>query len=316
MNANKTKPKVAFMGTPEFATHSLQALLDSGYPVVAVITKPDKPKGRGLNLVCSPVKQLAIDHGLNILQPPKITDEVLDVLRKLSVEIIVVSAFGQILKKEAIALPPFGCINVHPSLLPKYRGAAPINWTLINGETTTGVTIMRMDTGVDTGDIIIQREEKIIADEDAGSLQMRLAKNGAQLLLKALASVIDGEATYKKQDDSSTTYAPRIVKNDCAIDWNRSAEQIVNFVRGLSPLPTAYTVLDGKVLKIYSAKAVVTSHSGQIGSIWAMTDEGLPIAVTDGFVYLQEIQQESKKRMSIIEFIRGHTIRSTRIDGY
>ena len=307
------RPKIAFMGTPDFSVHSLQALIDSGYPIVAVITQPDKPKGRGQSVLPPPVKILAQTNGLNVIQPVKITPEVVETLRGLGVQAIVISAFGQILKDDILSLPPLGCINIHPSLLPKYRGAAPINWSVIRGETTTGVTIMRMDAGVDTGDIILQREEQIAERENAGSLQMRLAMRGSQLLLEALELVVRGEATYTKQDERSATYAPRITKEDTKIDWEQSGRDIENLIRGLSPSPCAYSLLDGKVFKLYQAFAVSAEHNQPTGTIGTVTSDGLPVAVRDGFVYLQDIQMESKKRMPATKFLSGYKIRSANI---
>jgi len=303
------KSRLLFMGTPEFAVPSLKILIDAGYPVVGVVTQPDKPKGRGQRLQPSPVKGLAEEHGLLVLQPERVREETfLQIFRGLNPDLVVVAAFGQILPGEILERPKRGCVNVHPSLLPKYRGAAPLNWTLIRGEKTTGVTIMMMDAGVDTGDIILQEETSVGAGETCDGLHDRLSMMGADLLLKAIEQMEAGTAIRKPQDHQQATYAPRLKKEDGRIDWGRDAFEIVNFIRGLSSTPGAYTSLAGKVLKIFRAEAeagLVAEAAGQIGSA---TMKGLPVTTGNGCVYIQELQLEGKNRMTSQDFLRGYRL--------
>jgi len=303
------KTTILFMGTPEFALPSLEELIKNDYPVVAVVTQPDRPRGRGKQLVAPPVKVAAASYNIPVLQPARIKDpSFLETLKRISPDMIVVAAFGQILPKAVLDFPPLGCINVHPSLLPKYRGAAPINWALIQGETRTGVTIMYMDEGLDTGDILLQEETPISPDETFGHLHDRLSTLGAVLLLKAVQLLESGQEPRKPQGNSQSSYAPMLKKEDGMIRWNEEVSTIVNRIRGLSPTPAAYTFLDGKSLKIFAAAGSEQSISGQPGQLGTLTDQGLQVTAGNGYVYLKDIQMENRKRMNISDFLRGYKL--------
>jgi len=301
------KPRILFMGTPEFAVPSLELLVEKDWPLIGVVTQPDRPKGRGQHLVASPVKDAAERHGLTVYQPEKVrAPEFLEIFHGLAPDMVVLVAFGQILPKDIIDSPPLGCINVHPSLLPRYRGAAPMNWALIRGETKTGVSIMRMDEGVDSGDILIQEEIDLQQEETYDRLHDRLAVLGAQCLLRALEGLAAGTVQRTPQDHSQATLAPRLKKEDGQIRWEAPARQIAHFVAGLSSVPGAYTFLDGKVLKIYSAEAEETPMCcDPPGTIVGTEPKGLKIAAGGGYVYLKDVQLQSKKRMPITDFLRG-----------
>ncbi|MCX5845392.1 MAG: methionyl-tRNA formyltransferase [Deltaproteobacteria bacterium] len=304
-----SKPKIVFMGTPEFAVPSLESLLRHDYPIVGVVTQPDRPKGRGQHLLPSPVKVFAQSHHLPVLQPERVRNsEFIELFRQLAPDLVVVAAFGQKLPGEILQTPKMGCINVHPSLLPKYRGAAPINWTLIRGETKTGVTIMMIDEGLDTGDILTQQETMIDPDETFGELHDRLADIGASLLLKTIEMILSGTVKQSPQDASGATYAPRLKKEDGLIRWDADIHQTVNLIRGLSPAPCAYTFFKGKMLKIFSAQGEEIPVTETPGTVGRETEKGLPLAAKDGYVYLKGIQLENKKRMSVHDFLRGFHI--------
>jgi methionyl-tRNA formyltransferase len=302
------KPKILFLGTPEFAVPSLDMLVRGGYPVIGVVTQPARPKGRGRKVVPPPVKVCAEKAHIAVFQPARVRDaEFVDMARLLAPDMVVLAAFGQILPKELIDLPPLGCLNVHPSLLPKYRGAAPINWTLIHGEEKTGVTIMRMDEGVDTGDILLQEETAIEPDEVFDTLHDRLAGTGAALLLRAAEGAAEGTLAPVPQPRTGATYAPRLTKQSGHIDWRCPARDIVNLIRGLSSHPGAYAFWQDKMLKIYYAVPGPQSSGEKLpGTIGGLMEAGLQVTAGDGHVYLQEVQLEGKKRMFIDEFLRGH----------
>lgn len=301
-----TRPRIVFMGTPEFAVPSLEVLVRNRYPVVAVVTQPDRPRGRGKQTASPPVKAFAETQGLALLQPERVRDPAfLETFRDLAPDLVAVAAFGQILPGGMLDLPTLGCINVHPSLLPKYRGAAPLNWTLIRGETRTGVTIMRMDEGMDSGDILLQEETPVGPGETFGELHDRLARMGAELLLKTVRTIEDGTVRRTPQDHGLATFAPRLKKEDGLIDWSRSAEDIVRLVRGLSPSPCAYTLLQGKTLRIFSAAGREAPVDLDPGTTGAATGEGLPVAAGDGIVFLRDVQMEGRKRMPVADFLRG-----------
>ena len=294
------------MGTPEFAVPSLDSLIRSDYPIVTVVTQPDRPKGRGRSPAPPPIKIFAEKYGLPIVQPERLKNkEFVDYFSGISPDLAVVAAFGQILPREILEIPKMGCINVHPSLLPKYRGAAPINWALIRGEVKTGVTIMLMDEGMDTGDILTQEETMIEPMETFGKLNDRLADMGAKLLLKTIDMVASVNSTRRPQDASLATYAPRLTKEDGMIRWDTDVHQTVNLIRGLSPTPCAYTFCGGMMLKIFSAVGEKTPSPESPGQIGTVAEKGLPVAARNGYVYLQEVQLENKKRMSILAFLRG-----------
>ena len=305
------KPCILFMGTPAFALPALRALHQHQYPIIGVVTQPDRPKGRGLKEVSPPVKILAQEFGLPVYQPLKVRDEsFLDIFRKLNPDMVVLVAFGQILPRAIIDYPPLKCLNIHPSLLPKYRGAAPLNWQIIRGETKTGVSIMIMDEGMDSGDVLLQKETPLGDTENVGDLHDRLAQLGATMLIRAVEQMSDGTAQRKKQDASGATFAPRLTKETGKIDWNRKASEIVNLIRGLSPTPTAYTSLDGLSLKIFSAVVRTGSVDQTPGTIASADPDGLSVAAVDGHVILKDVQLAGKKRMPIDVFLRGHHVKS------
>ena len=303
------KPRILFMGTPAFALPALRLLHERHYPLVGAVCQPDRPKGRGLKEVAPPVKMLAQELGLPVYQPVKVKDPAfMELLQKLVPEMIVVAAFGQILSKAVIDYPRLHCLNIHPSLLPKYRGAAPLNWQIINGETKTGVTIMLMDEGMDSGDILLQEETDLDATETYGELHDRLAVLGAKLLVKSIEQIFTGEAQRKPQDASGATLAPRLTKETGKINWSHKAAAIVNLIRGLNPAPTAYTTLDGLPLKIFKAEIQPDKVHHSPGTIGEAGSDGLPVATSDGYVVLKDIQLAGKKRMPIADFLRGHRI--------
>ncbi|MBN1380372.1 MAG: methionyl-tRNA formyltransferase [Deltaproteobacteria bacterium] len=305
----KNVPKILFMGTPEFAVPTLENLLKEAYPVIGVVTQPDRPKGRGKALAAPPVKIFAQEKGLTVLQPERVREEAfLKKFRILAPDMVVLVAFGQILPKAIIDFPQMGCLNVHPSLLPKYRGAAPMNWSLIRGETKTGVTIILMGEGVDSGDILLQEETSIGSEETFETLHDRLAVLGADLLVRTIEMIVEGNARRVPQDHSQATFAPRLKKEDGLINWSKTVADIVNLIRGLSPQPGAYTYLDGKKLKILNAVGEETAKGGLPGKIAAATEKGLPVQAKDGIVYLQDVQLENKKRMPVGNFLRGYRI--------
>lgn len=301
--------RIIFMGTPDFAVPCLEALIKSRHKVVAVFTQPDKKKGRGYKFAPPPVKELAQRQGIKVFQPETLNSaEVLHVISELEPDLIVVVAYGKILPKAILRLPERGCINVHGSLLPKYRGAAPIQWAVINGEKATGVTTMYMDEGLDTGDILLRGETQIGEDETSGELFDRLSVMGAELLLKTLQGLEKGDIIREKQDDKKASYAPMLNKSLSKINWNNPAAEVHNLVRGLNPWPVAETTLDGKVLKIYKVKPFFggnkSAHSGEVVSLSPFS-----VACCKGStVEVLELQLEAKKRMSSADFVRGYKL--------
>jgi methionyl-tRNA formyltransferase len=300
------KPRTLFMGTPEFALPALEALVRHGYPVIGCVTQPDRPQGRGRQLSPPPVKVLAERLGLPVFQPERVrADAFLATFRELAPELVVLSAFGQILPSEILQGPRLGCVNIHPSLLPRYRGAAPLHWALLNGDEATGVTIMQMDEGLDSGAILLQEETPILPEETYGELHDRLARWGAELLLVALAMQQAGTLQPRPQDQSQVTLAPRLRKEDGRIRWDSDVRKIVSLVRGLSPDPCAYTALAGKQLKVFRATAEPREVPEAPGTVGEMTPHGLRVAAPGGTVLIQEVQLEGKKRMAITDFLRG-----------
>lgn len=304
------KPRILFMGTPDFALPALRLLHEHHYPIIGVVCQPDRPKGRGLKEVAPPVKVLAQEFALTVYQPQKVKDpSFMELLQKLAPEMIVVAAFGQILPKTVIDYPKLGCLNIHPSLLPKYRGAAPLNWQIINGEAKTGVTIMLMDEGMDSGDILLQEETDLDANETYGELHDRLANLGATLLIKTIEQIIEGTIQRQRQDASAMTLAPRLTKETGRINWNDEASAIINLIRGLSPSPAAYTMLDGLPLKVFKAEIQPGNINQPPGTIGEAGAAGLPVATSDGYVILKDIQLAGKKRMLIADFLRGYRLK-------
>ncbi len=297
--------KVVYMGTPDFAVGALEAIIAAGHEVTAVVTQPDKPKGRSGQLSPCPVKECALSHGLVVFQPERIRRaEAVEILKQYPADIFVVAAFGQILSSEILHMPKYGCVNIHASLLPKYRGAAPIQWAVINGEEKSGVTIMQMDEGIDTGDILLQQEVELDPDETGGSLFDRLAKTGAELIVRALTEIKAGTLTPVKQEETKATHVGMLKKEDGRIDWNKPAVEIERLIRGLDPWPSAYSMLDGKRCKFYAAS--VTEEKGEPGTVISVTKNGFTIACGAGALVIEELQLEGKKRMKTEEFLRGY----------
>lgn len=297
--------KLIFMGTPDFAVPCLEALLSAGHEVAAVFTQSDKPVGRKQVLTAPAVKVCALSHGLTVYQPTTLRDgAAFEVIRDIAPDAIVVAAYGKILPKEILDCPRYGCLNVHGSLLPRYRGAAPIQWSVINGDPETGVTIMRMNEGLDTGDILMTRAIPIALDDTAESVFDRLATLGAEMITETLEKVERGELTPIKQDDSLATYAPMLSKNDSLIDWNKSALEVHNRVRGLYCWPVAHTLYRGKKLKILSTS--LSELCGRPGEI--LSTDPLTVACKEGAVIIKELQLEGKKRMDAGSFLTGHPL--------
>lgn len=309
---------ILFMGTPDFARDSLEAVYNAGYNILGVVTNPDRPKGRGMKLVASPVKEFALEKKLEIFQPEKVrkNEEFIEQIKALNPDVICVVAYGKILPKEILDIPKLGCINVHGSLLPKYRGAAPIQWAVLNGDKTTGVTTMYMDVGMDTGDMILKQEVEIGENETTGELWDRLSKIGGELLVKTLKQIEEGTAPREKQGEDFSV-APMLSKDMAKIDWeNKTAREIKNLVRGLNPIMGAYTFLNGSKMKFW--KVDIAKNIGYdednikifINGTVLVSDQrdGLFIKTKQGILSVLEIQGENAKRMSINDFLRGNKI--------
>ena len=301
--------RVIFMGTPDFSVGTLQALIDAGHEVVLAVTQPDKPKGRGKSMQFPPVKEAALEHGIEVYQPRRVREpECVEYLRSFDADIIVVVAFGQILPKEILEMPKYGCVNVHASLLPKYRGAAPIQWAVINGEKVSGVTTMRMDEGLDTGDMILKEEIELAEDETGGSLFDRLSKTGATLCVKTMEAIENGTAVYTPQDSSLATHTAKIHKELGSIDWTKPAKEIECLIRGLDPWPSAYTRLGDKTLKIWKAKVLDENTKAAPGCLVKVTKNTIWVQTGEGVLSLLEVQLEGKKRMTTESFLNGYTV--------
>lgn len=295
------------MGTPEFAIPSLKLLLDNSYDIAAVVTTPDKPQGRGQTLACSAVKQFATQKDLKVLQPESMKDEnFIHQLKELNADLFVIVAF-RILPREVFTIPKLGSFNLHASLLPKFRGAAPINWAIINGEKETGVTTFFLEDKVDTGNVILQAHLPINENETAGELHDRLAEIGAEIVLHTVRLIEMGKAIPKPQENRLATPAPKIFKEHCKIDWSKSSMQIHNFVRGLSPVPCAYSFMNGKTIKIYKTVAENIQTDKPAGVV-IDADKKLIVAAKDGIVKIIELQLEGKRRLNAEEFLRGFKI--------
>ena len=300
---------IVFMGTPEIAAVTLQMLLDGSDRIVGVVTQPDRPTGRGQQSRPSPVRRIAESRGISVMTPVKIRDsDFLDALRSWKPQIIVVVAFGRILPKSVLELSPRGCLNVHYSLLPKYRGAAPVTWTIINGEEKGGVTTMQLVEQLDAGPIYLQEEIKLDQHETTGSLQARLAPVGGQLLLNTIGGLKNNSLQPRYQEESCATFAPVIKKEDGLVDWTQSAVTIERRIRAFTPWPSAYTYLHGKLLKIHRATPIQTNRSGTPGEIVRADSGGFWIATGNGTLSLEEVQLENKKRIASVEFIKGARI--------
>lgn len=305
------KLSIIFMGTPDFAVPTLESIIiKSTYRIVGVVTQPDRPGGRGLKMIAPPVKKIAQKYDITYIQPEKIRKKnIKEWLRNCEPDVIVVVAYGKILPKSILEIPKKGCINVHASLLPEYRGAAPINWCLINGEYETGITTMLMDEGMDTGDILLQKSIIIDENENAQSIHDRLAQIGAELLIETLNRLVEGSLSPTKQDDSSATYAPMLDKEIGRIDWNKSAIEVHNLVRGLSPWPGAYTFFRGIRIKIYETNINKQDcdHSQDPGAFITLDkDNGLLVQTGNGTIWLKTLQPASKSRMPAQDFYNGY----------
>ncbi len=303
--------RVVFMGTPDFSVPALERIATE-HEVVAVVTQKDKPKGRGMSVSYTPVKESALKLNIPIYQPDKVKEEsFVEELKKLNPDVIVVIAFGQILSNDILTLPKYGCINVHASLLPKYRGAAPIQWAVIDGEEKSGVCTMKMDEGLDTGDIIDVDEITLDPKETGGSLFDKLAKLGGELILKTLQNLEFGKATFIKQDDSKSTYAKKMTKELGHIDFTKDAESIERLIRGLNPWPSAFTYLDGKVMKIWDADVV--DAGGVPGTVISEDKDSFVIATGSKALKVNELQLEGKKRMKASDFLNGRSIEGSKL---
>jgi len=302
----KTSYSIVYMGTPDFAVPALMTLAQSRHTVALVVTQPDRPKGRGCKVCCTQVKEAAQLHGLPVAQPLSVKDpEFLDQVRALSPDLFVVAAFGQILPPELLDIPRWGAINIHASLLPKYRGAAPIHHAILNGDPVTGVTIMQMDRGMDTGDILISREIPIAPADTAGSLHDRLSILGADLLVETLDALSDGTMHPVPQDHTRATYAPMLKKQDGKIDWQRPAHELEAFIRGMSPWPGAFTLFGDKRLLIYQGRAIVGTYQAPPGTVVQGFDDELRVATGQGALAIEELQPASGRRMCIADYLRG-----------
>ncbi len=301
------------MGTPDFAVPSLEMLINEGYKVVAVVTQPDKPKGRGNKMAAPPVKEIALKHGVEVLQPSKVkTAEFIEQIRELSPDLLITAAYGKILSKELLEVPKYGCINVHGSLLPAYRGAAPINWVVINGEKKTGITTMFTDVGIDTGDMLLKKELDIGPDMTVGELHDKIAVLGAEVLKDTLIELKKGTLKRIPQEDSQSSYAPMISKELGLIDWSKKALEIHNLVRGTDPWPGAYTFLEGNRMRVWKTMLVEekTDNNQENGLILSVDDEGVLVKCSEGCILIKELQFDSSKRMAVKDYIRGHHIKT------
>lgn len=316
--------RVVFMGTPDFAVGALEAILQAGHQVAAVVTQPDKPKGRGKEIQMTPVKACAVSHGIPVFQPVKVKEkEAVETLREYNADIFVVAAFGQILSEEILSMPKYGCVNIHASLLPRYRGAGPIQWAIINGEEKSGVTIMQMDKGLDTGDMLLKEEVAIEPKETGDSLHDKLAEAGSRLIVEALAKLERGELVPEKQKEEESCYAKRLQKSMGRIDWQQSAKKLDCLIRGLLSWPGAYTVLRGKNLKIWEVEAI--EEPGNVPEGMALPEElshampGIVVGVEreafyvktgEGILKILAVQPEGKKRMPVREFLLGYQVKA------
>lgn len=314
VNQGGNKLKIVFMGTPDFAKESLEAIYNEGYDIEAVVTNPDKPKGRGMKMIASPVKEFAIEKNLKIYQPVKVRNntEFIDELKKINPDVICVVAYGKILPKEILEIAKYGCINVHGSLLPQYRGAAPIQWAVLNGDKTTGITTMYMDEGMDTGDIILKREVEIGENETTGELWDKLSKIGGELLVETLKNIENGTAPREKQGEDFTM-APMLNKDMAKINWeDKNVNEIKNLVRGLNPIMGAYSFIDNKKVKFWKVEKLElpldkqTLKNGTV--IISDSKQGLQIKAKDGIINVIEIQGENARKMGIGDYLRGNNI--------
>ena len=300
--------KIVFMGTPDFAVPSLEALIEK-FGVEAVFTQPDRPRGRGKKMVFSPVKEVAVKHDIKVFQPEKLKDdrEAVEYLKELKPEFIIVVAFGQILTKEVLDIPKYGCINLHASLLPMYRGAAPLNWVIINGEKKSGNTTMLMDVGLDTGDMLLKDEVEITDNMTSGELHDILMNRGGELLIKTIEGLADGSIKGEKQE-GETCYAKMLSKETGKINWNNSAESIHNLIRGLNPRPIAHTTYKDENMKIYESEVLAESSNKEAGTIIEVSKKGMKVSCGKGILLVKKIQFPNGKPLTIEQYINGKDI--------
>ena len=303
--------RIVYMGTPDFAVEPLEAIIKAGYEVAAVITQPDKQKGRGKEVKMTPVKECALRHGIPVFQPVKIKEpEAVAELEKYQADLFVVAAFGQLLSEEILNMPEYGCINIHASLLPAYRGAAPIQWAVLNGEKESGVTIMQMDKGLDTGDMLLKRSVELSPKETGDSLHDKLMHLGAELIVEALSKLEKGELVPEKQKDELSSYAKKLTKAMGQIDWSKDAVSLERWIRGLNSWPSAYTFFGGKTLKIWEAQ--VTEENGaqkaEPGQVVSVSRESFTVACSQGALQILSLQLEGKKRVLTREFLLGYQV--------
>ena len=302
--------KIIYMGTPDFAVAPLEAIIAAGHEVVAVVTQPDKQKGRGKEVQMTPVKECALKHDIPVLQPVKIKEaEAVAELKKYPADIFVVAAFGQLLTEEILNMPKFGCVNIHASLLPAYRGAAPIQWVIINGEEKTGVTIQQMAKGLDTGDMLFKREVIIDAKETGESLFDKLMLVGAELIVEALPLIEKGEVTPEKQNDALSCYASRLTKSMGLIDFTKEAVVIERLIRGLNSWPSAYTTYQGKTLKIWEADVVEGQNGAVPGTLLSVEKDAFTVAAGEGALRITSVQLEGKKKVAVKDFLLGYEVK-------
>ena len=307
--------KAVFMGTPEFAVPTLQALIDH-HEVLAVVTQPDKQRGRGKKMQFPPVKEKAVEYDIPVYQPQRARDEeFIEELKNLNPDVIVVVAYGQILPESILNIPKYGCINVHGSVLPKYRGAAPINWVIINGEQKTGVTTMYMNEGLDTGDIILQSEFALSDEITAGELHDIMMEQGGELLVETIDKIKNNCAPRIPQNDEESSYAPMMNKALGNIDFSKTAKEIHNLVRGVNPWPSAYTTYEGKSMKVWKTKVLNETTSKECGTILKVDKDGIRVATKDKILLIEEIQMPNKKRVAVCEYIKGNKIEEDTILG-
>lgn len=304
--------KIIYMGTPDFSVGALEALMEAGHEVTAVVTQPDKQKGRDRKVRFSPVKECALKHGLPVLQPMKIkSPEAVKELRKYEADIFVVAAFGQILSREILEMPKYGCINIHASLLPKYRGAAPIQWAILDGESVTGVTIMQMNEGLDTGDILLQKEVAIEKTDTGETLFHKLSQTGAKLITEVLPLIEEGKIRPIKQDEAKATHVKMLTKEMGKVDWKKDAAALERLVRGMNSWPSAYCTFRGKTLKIWQAEVLEDSGNDELpGKILTVTKDSIQVRTGSGILSIKEIQLEGKKRMPVKDFLLGYPVKA------
>lgn len=300
---------IIFAGTPEFSVPALEKLHEAGHNIDLVITQQDRRKGRGKKLQPTPVKEKALELGLEVFQPSNINSkESLDYIKSFNPDVIVVIAYGQIFKEEVLNLPKYGCINIHASLLPKYRGAAPINWVLINGEDETGVTIMQMEKGLDTGDMYYKKKIAIKNTDDSEDIHDKLSSLGAEAIVESLEDIISGKLKGEKQDDSKSSYSPMIYKETGHIDWNKNAEDIYNLIRGVKPWPGAFSIYEDENMKIHDVEILEEKSNNNPGEIIQVSDSGVKVSSKDKMILIKELQFPNKRRMKVEEYILGNKI--------